>query len=646
MASIAETIYILWESLGPSIAEPENESCYNFLLDAFSGAVITDVHSHFEQKANAYLSDDNDQSINLLTDNEHALIRRDCHRTCAALLRCAGKMPPRSVQGLASHLSHKLSSLCKQDKNIRKVVNVSPHLALLCLWGKTDDVALSLARVISQAFECNGNTSFPFDSNSTISNDGVKTRRSARMSSSSERPISPITIPELTPDVALTVLGCILSGPDPSCVAARGSLLASRISCEVIENALGKAMFFADFILKSNTNRGGFTVEETEISLILSACESYGRLALHKEAMKSGPVCLNDQAKTLLSWITEKLIPSLPTIAKDELVEQQKHHQEECSSPFAALDVSSISLGGSNLLSPVLPCSPIPKDGSRGISNMTTTPPDRRRSSSISFGLQDTEAPLYVKAGVVSLVKSAICIFSEWLAVGGIDGDEIDNHVTQWCTILDFEAMDVDISPRKELFPVFCRLVIQLARSNSSINVLRSILTKCDEIEAGSKEEAMLKKSISSTMTCGRGTDQAKQAKRVLLTIMDAGESLINESKIDYDESDLEVPEPFDNIFPQQNNSVAIAISYVVSSGVGSAALADILNDSFGQKTEHDSKKRRALEIYSLSLLSEKRPKGHAADIRRIIHNMDTNLIQKDSKMQAWVENIMEKVAA
>eukprot|EP00957_Ditylum_brightwellii_P123479 9414616-Ditylum_brightwellii.AAC.1 len=41
-------------------------------------------------------------------------------------------------------------------------------------------------------------------------------------------------------------LGCILSGPDPSYVDARGSLLASRTSCDVTENAIGKAMVFAN----------------------------------------------------------------------------------------------------------------------------------------------------------------------------------------------------------------------------------------------------------------------------------------------------------------------------------------------------------------------------------------------------------------
>jgi len=69
-----------------------------------------------------------------------------------------------------------------------------------------------------------------------------------------------------------------------------------------------KALTFSLIILKLITNRGAFTVDEKEISLVLSACKSYWRLVLHKEAMKSGPTCLNDQAKTLLSWVTGKLI--------------------------------------------------------------------------------------------------------------------------------------------------------------------------------------------------------------------------------------------------------------------------------------------------------------------------------------------------
>jgi hypothetical protein len=130
------------------LEEPENEPYKKILLEAFSVADLTDVHSHFERKA----------ADIVVLDKKGTKFRVDCYRTCAAILRCARRLPPKAAEGLASHISEKLADLNAHidDNTVRE--NITPHIALLCLWGMAEDVAASLADSIKSAFGDNDDT--------------------------------------------------------------------------------------------------------------------------------------------------------------------------------------------------------------------------------------------------------------------------------------------------------------------------------------------------------------------------------------------------------------------------------------------------------------------------------------------------------
>jgi len=234
MASISETINLLWESVDDQISESSNKPSNDFLQQAFSGKVLTNIHSHFDTKATALLETppfkssatstcDNAKSDNSNNNgndvDEDRKIKQiinkrinDCHRTCAALLRCAGRIPySNAVTGLSTLMVQKLdqmasATLASGNTNISNAVgnnavaistptvmrhedsplsssatitndilshkkqpqrlllpttimddhyhNKSPYvlMSLFCLWGHVEQVAISLASSISMAF--------------------------------------------------------------------------------------------------------------------------------------------------------------------------------------------------------------------------------------------------------------------------------------------------------------------------------------------------------------------------------------------------------------------------------------------------------------------------------------------------------------
>ena len=210
-------------------------------MDAFSGAVLTDVHAHFDEKASECEDD---------ASEEEMKIKLDCHRVCASLLRCAGRMPINAVVGLSNHLTTKMKNISDDDDDVcGNATNLAPHIALLCLWGKTDQVAVSLANSISKVFgKCN---IFGDESEPLMVDDSERHTRKRRQGGEAAVP----TIPCLPAAIAMRVIGNILSGPDPSCVAARESILHSDVACNAIFKSLEGAHRAAEKLLGINEVR-------------------------------------------------------------------------------------------------------------------------------------------------------------------------------------------------------------------------------------------------------------------------------------------------------------------------------------------------------------------------------------------------------
>eukprot|EP00978_Attheya_sp_CCMP212_P016764 scaffold44171_cov64-Attheya_sp.AAC.1 len=599
MAAIAETICSLWESIATSLTEAKYQECSDFLSNAFSGTVLTDALEHFEEKAS--LDDWN--------------VTSDCRRTCAALLQCAGRLPPQSVRGMSQFISSKLNDIPNSDDGRAAGVKATSHIALLCLWGMTEDVAISLSDSISSAFEADSHHEIGGEEKSK---DG---RRSSRL-------VKSLSLPQVPGKVAIQIIANILSGPDPSCISARKALLTSPTAYGSIEKALVRATFQAEKMLDIN-QRYQVSMDEADVSMVLSACESYGRLALHKGATTggNGQLQFNPQARTLLAWITEKVLPSFaapPPIP---------HTPAVGPLDTSILNLSRISSAGSVNASPMTQfSSSLAHSHNKANQNKTPEHVDTSFNSAdgdISFELEGDNSTSRITA--VSLVSSATVVFAEWLAVGGEGAAEIGATAGLWCQALQCE----DSIFAKKLYPAFCRLALQLVYNANDFSVLKQLLTFANDNSVGSQEELVMRKTFDSILS-SRGNNHKERVERMVDTVLVAVEQTLEiPNKKDCEINEL--PLSVDDVCSDCGKTISIALSAIVSSPLAMTVLARDLVKFLDKPYESKDKPHRFFVVKCLWYLITHAPKGaKGSEIHQLVRHLDINSCDSGGKLMEF----------
>ena len=466
MAAIAETICCLWESISPSLAEADNEKVNDFLADAFSGSVLTDALSHFEQKHEDAVKD------------EDKVQQMECRRICSAILRCAGNLTPAVVDGLSFRIS---------TMEVTENTNLTAHMALLCVWGMEEDVAKAIGKSIKQGL---------MDETDEDAMMEEPRRQSTKRNARSEKRKGEVAEDDMLPfanmpaSLAIASLSNILRGVDPSCVAARDAILDSASACSALEGALDAATSTAERMLTNSD----YVPESDKVALVLACCEEFGKLALHKEGRKTVQSSqLSSPIQTLLYWVSSRVIPA---VAKHSANNVDGGENDDGTSPLGDLNLSRISLSSNvSSLGPMSPAEPAKRRSNRG-----KTPKKQELDStfeadadkSVSFDIESaTNVPI-----AICLIKSALVVFAEWVSVCGIGSKEIAAKASKWVTVLQMECVEVDI--RKELIPAFTRLAFQLARKGGDSKLGAAVVYACmDHLDEGCEQETRVKKMAS-----------------------------------------------------------------------------------------------------------------------------------------------------
>jgi condensin-2 complex subunit G2 len=252
MADLAETICTLWESIAPQLRTTKHEDCNDLLSQSLSEVELTNMLVHFEEKATESAS----------KKDETSSVCDDCSRTCTAILRCAGQLSLEAVDGILPHIIASLSSLSDNEGNHVDSLqqhHVSAHIALLCMWGMTDEVVKSLSASIESGSEDVVIMGSPLMFGEHAST--TKTcRRSGGRSSIRGRASGKIVIPTMPTRIAWGVVQDILRGADPSNVETRKSILSSPGATKVMEAALERGISVAEQMLLADSvsTRFGF----------------------------------------------------------------------------------------------------------------------------------------------------------------------------------------------------------------------------------------------------------------------------------------------------------------------------------------------------------------------------------------------------
>jgi len=371
-------------------------------------------------------------------------------------------------------------------------------------------------------------------------------------------------------------------------------------------------------------------VSEKDIELILKSCEACGRFALHKEASKDGPPRFSLQARTLLDWTTDRVIPVLSKEARE-------------ATPFGDLNISRISAASA---SPVQPESPSPMPPPRQRTNRNKTP-ERDGSfdavgGEVEISPKNDSTALLAHGVAVSLLQSSCVIFAEWLAVGGSGSNVIAASACNWSKI--FSASKDKTALQTELLPAFTRLMIQLCKTGSDFSVLEKLIASCDEIEAEEEEANVTEKTIS-TLLKGRDDQGNSLTDGIVDAVLGAARSLLKNATNSGDETEA-MPRALSELWDVEDGSVFSALSAVLSHKQASVALAQRLVARFDRHVSTEDQTQVALfEARLLRLLFENASGSNAVEMKAVMGRLDADKFTGDGAVSGVLRNVAENLA-
>ena len=420
------------------------------LDEVFSGNVLTEVYCHFSSK---FDSDDVEDA-------------NECYRACVAILNCAGKIDESKIEGLRVHIVNELSKSNDMPEDERVTANFSPSLSLLCAWDMTEDVAQCLASSIKLYFERGSdeelNTSTKRKSKRTKGKKGKKATNEDG------------TLPSLKVDVCLNILGHVLKGSYPASAAARMSILESEASFSALSSSLLTAKSTAERMIEDPST------SQPSLDMIMNisiAIECYGRLLIHRDSMKGDvPIKLSPELKSLMTWATDILSPSLLKMNRQE---------DNENNTLKDLDISDISLISSPISAgPKKKASrtSFPQLGNIGESSFMSTEADSINNQVLS----------------VTAISSIIRIFAEWLQLRYTDDSFVSNQFIDLCKLLERSNNKV---VRKMVLPLLINVAGIKLRNEGDTTLFKTILMSMRKVDISQTEEKIISQSMPSLLS-------------------------------------------------------------------------------------------------------------------------------------------------
>jgi hypothetical protein len=368
-------------------------------------------------------------------------------------------------------------------------------------------------------------------------------------------------------------------------------------------------------------------LKESEVEFILCSCEAYGRFSLHKEAHKDNELGFNRQAKLLLDWTTEKVIPALQGAQSGE-------------TELGNLDLSRISNVSDSL---ILPGSPSPMSPPKQRANLLRTP---GRLGGMSSSLSELDRTLneptvfLVSALARSLLQSSCVIFAELLAVGCLCGDAIARSAVHWCKIFEEEEKETEDDAnfvQRELLPSFIRLAVHLCKSTGSFALLKELFVKCNE-GALEDEGELIKKAVSSLLG-SRSSDGSKLVDGPIDAFLSAADELLGSTEM---EISFEVTDTARGVWSHSKGCVGAALEGIIGNRNASLSLAKKLVLNLAS-CGGEGNAKTAFEARCLSLLIKTTSSSTA--MARILSDLNVESFEECGEIRGLVQQLLESTS-
>jgi hypothetical protein len=311
---------------------------------------------------------------------------------------------------------------------------------------------------------------------------------------------------------------------------------------------------------------------------------------------------------------------------------QMKDKQDLVASPlFQDLNLSRISAIGCRTSDIQPPLSPLPVSPPRrrsnlnSSSNIDTSFISMEKRGACEF-IVNADISTSVRAHVmgISLIRSAMSVFGEWLLVGVEDGSEIVKHVKKWCQVMkqmnESSKENHSIEAKTQLFPSLCRMAIISAKSTSEYDLLIEALSVYDTLNSSDGALEVLNKSIQNILSL-RGANSIKHITKFVQAIVDAIPLLLKNNKSEEIPLGLENNEvAIEDLVQLKNCGWVVALRMILRNGKGTPALIEILLNNLDSAPSDEFITKIYLKILHLSC--KKCPQGKiGGQIKDILAN-------------------------
>ncbi len=224
LAGIAETISTIYNSISEDLLCEDNSECSHFVLNTLNEAEVLHICTYFED---------------VLLNAPSKETEKRCNRICSSLLSCVNFSSDKSL----AQICNVLESRKKRSNEI----DLLPYYAVLCSWGKCDDVVLSFTKVLDDFLEIVSEEKKEETNSSCIQ---AAKKRKRTQSTPPNRNKGNSGIPLIPYKSSVFILEQALHGKSSTSTSIRNSILSSETACAALEKLLLKVNSTVQTILK------------------------------------------------------------------------------------------------------------------------------------------------------------------------------------------------------------------------------------------------------------------------------------------------------------------------------------------------------------------------------------------------------------
>ena len=339
---------------------------------------------------------------------------------------------------------------------------------------------------------------------------------------------------------------------------------------------------------------------------------------MHKEAQRRGEEGFNRQAKRLLGWTSEIVVPAMLGAQSSE-------------TELRDLDLSHISnVSDSTIMRASLST----------LSNLRKSPNKVVNRTSALLDQTFDDPPVFLVSSLArSLLQLSCVVFAEHLAVGGSCLDEVEKSAVGWCQVFDDKYCDTEDNRslvKRELLPGFLRLATQLCRYGMRFDLLRKIFVQCSEASMGD-DIVMVRKAVAALLAAtSRGG--SKLTERVIDNFLLTVDELI-------EEDDRPLPghsiRNANDVWSHPKGCLSTVLEAIVSNENASLLLARNLVVRLAS-SEVESGARQCYETRCLSLLIK--VTKSSSTMATIVTDLETDRFKDDAEICGVVHHLLESV--